>query len=132
MPPPEQLRLVAQDCQVRKAVPTVGQHHHKIAQHLSGLMPMPAGLPTAGPPGERLGQPESVGQLDQYQRAGVADNAVAIGGDVNTRAWLGTLHRQGALLEWDCSRQTAAFSLLRRAPACSADARPNPPMNSPG
>ena len=62
-------------------------------------MAMPPGLPAPCPPAKRLGEPQPVGQLDQQQRAGVADDAVAVGTGANPRQCLGRLHRQGALLE---------------------------------
>jgi hypothetical protein len=46
----EQLRLVAQDCQVAQAVPTIGQHHRQVPQHRAHVMAAPRRLATAGPP----------------------------------------------------------------------------------
>ena len=56
--------------------------------------------PTAwDPPAQRTGQPEPVGQLTQQRRAGMADHAGAVGGDLKGWTWAGSLHPQGALLE---------------------------------
>jgi hypothetical protein len=96
----EQLGLVAQGGQVAEAVAAVGQQHRKVAQHSADLVAMPAGLTLAGPPAERGGQPQPVGQLAQQRRAGVADHTLAVGGDLKDRTWAGSLHPQGALLEW--------------------------------
>jgi hypothetical protein len=95
----EQLGLVTQGGQVAEAVAAVGQQHRKIPQHPAGLVAMPAGLPLAGPPAKRGGQPDPVGQLAKQRRPGVADHTVPIGGDLKDRTCAGSLHPQGALLE---------------------------------
>jgi hypothetical protein len=128
----EQRRLVAQHRKIRKAVPAVGQHHHKVAQHASGPMPMPPGLPATRPPAKRLGEPQPVGQLDQQQRAGVADDAVPVGSDVNPRDCLGTLHQQGALLEPGLQPSDSRILPAQEGTCMPAHAPPSPLMNSPG
>ena len=94
----EQLGLVAQHGQIAQAVPAVGQHHHQVAQHAARLVAVPAGLPLAGPPAKRGGQPEPVGQLGQQRRPGVADHTLAVARDFEACTQAGSLHPQGALL----------------------------------
>jgi hypothetical protein len=114
----EQLRLVAQHRQVAQAVATVGQDHRQVPQHGRVRMPPAAALWAA--PAKRPGQPDLVGQLPQQRRAGMADHADPVGGDFEAGRRVGSLHPQGALLEPGRDPQTAAFSLLERAPCLSA------------
>ena len=114
----EQLRLVAQHRQVGQAIATVGQHDRQIAQHGRVRMPPTATLWAA--PAKRPGQPNPVGQLPQQRRAGMPDHTDPVGGDFEAARRVGSLHPQGALLEPGRDLQTAAFSLLERAPCLSA------------
>ena len=52
-----------------------------------------------GPPAQRLGQSDPVGQLPQQRRTGMPDYPGAIGGDFEAGRAVGSLHPQGALLE---------------------------------
>ena len=97
---PEQPGLVPERGQVAQAVPTVGQHHRQVSHHLAGPVPSPVWLPWARPTVQLAWQPEPVGQSDQQRRPGVPDQPVAIGGDVEPYPRLGSLHPQGALLDW--------------------------------
>jgi hypothetical protein len=109
----EQLRLVAQDRQVGKAVTAVGQHHRQVPQHCRVGVATPS---TRLLPAQRLGQPNPVGQLPQQRCPGMAHHPGGISGDFEAGRPVGSLHPQGALLEPGCDLQTAAFSLLERAP----------------
>jgi hypothetical protein len=92
----EQLRLVAESGQVRKAVPAVGQHHRQIPQHRRIRM---AATAAGLVPAQRPGQPNPVGQLPQQRRAGMADHPGSVGSDFEAGRPVGSLHPQGALLE---------------------------------
>ena len=98
--------------QVGKAVPTIGEHDRQVGHHLADPVPSPLWLPSAHPAVQLGRQPKPVGQLNQQRRPSVPDQPVAISGDFEPCPRLGSLHRQGALLDWDCDLHTAAFSQL--------------------
>jgi hypothetical protein len=75
-------------------------------------VPSPTRLLATRPAVQRCWQPETVGQLNQQCHAGVPDQPLTIGGDVEPCPRLGSLHPQGALLDWDRDLQQAAFSQL--------------------
>ena len=77
----EQLGLRAQHPKIAQAVPAIGQHHGQIPQHPS--LRVTAAPATPGPPAQRAGQPQPVGQLDQQPDTGMADDAVGVGANLN-------------------------------------------------
>jgi hypothetical protein len=96
--PPEQSCLVAQAGQVAEAVAPVGQHHHQVTQDRTAVVGMAtarAGKATVGAAAKLAGQAEPVGQLGQQHHPGVATDAVGVGGDFESGAGIGSLHRQG-------------------------------------
>jgi hypothetical protein len=100
----------------------VGQHHRQVPQHRRVRMP-PA--TTWAVPAKRIGQPQPVGQLPQQRRAGMTDHADPVGGDFEAGRRVGSLRPQGPSLSRDCDLQTAAFSLLERAPCVINSTRPH-------
>ena len=109
---PEEVRLVVQDRQVGEAVPTVGDADSEVTQHLTGVMSAPTLLQAGEPPGQRRGQPDPVGQLDQKVAAGVRNHPVAVRRHHRSRP-LGTLHLESAPLFGILERSATRVSLVR-------------------
>jgi hypothetical protein len=103
----EQPGLVPERGQVAQAVPTIGQHDRQVGQHLAGPVPNPTWLLATHPAIQRCWQPETIGQLNQQHHPSVPDEPLTIGGDFEPCQRLGSLHPQGALLDWG-SRPSAS------------------------
>jgi hypothetical protein len=96
--PPEQPRLVPQARQVAHTVAPIGKHDDQIPQDRAaviGVTAARAGKATVGAAAKLAGQPEPVGQLGQQHHPGMAADAVRVGGGFESRAGVGSLHRQG-------------------------------------
>jgi hypothetical protein len=63
------------------------------------VVAVPRRLATTGPPRQRPGQAEPVGQLAQQPHPGMPGDAVTVGGDLKAWTRPGSLHPHGALLE---------------------------------
>ena len=94
---PEEVRLVVQDRQVGEAVSAVGDADGEITQHLPGVVRPPTPLQAGEFPGQRRGQPDAVGQLDQQVAAGVRNHPIAVRRH-HRPCSLGTLHLESAPL----------------------------------
>jgi hypothetical protein len=96
--PAEQSCLVAQAGQVAQGIAPVGEHDDQVAQDRAavvGVAATRAGKATVGAAAKLAGQAQPVGQLGQQHHPGVATDAVGVGGDFESGAGVGSLHRQG-------------------------------------
>ena len=123
----EQLRLVPQGGQVADAVATIGEHDHKVPQHLPAVVGATA-QPGVGAAAKLDGQAQPVCQLTKQRCPDVATDALAVGDDFEPGTRVGSLHPQGDPPGRWLRPQTAASSLVGRvpcylAPACSAPTR---------
>jgi hypothetical protein len=92
----EEIGMIAQRAEVGQAVATVGDHHRQVAQDGPRVMlPHPRKVGQEHPR-QRLCQPAAVSELVEEQTAGMAGDALAIGGDVRATERPDTLHLQSA------------------------------------
>ena len=117
--PAEQPGLVPQAGQVAQGIAPVGQQHHQVTQDRAAVMGMAtarAGKAEVGAPAKLTGQAQPVGQLSQQHHPGVAADAVGVGGDFESGAGVGSLHRQGDPPGWGMGPSSSRILPAREGP----------------
>jgi hypothetical protein len=92
---PEQRLLIAQRCEVRDALATIGEHHRQIANHPPRIVPRAAFLHPRQPQRQRPRQPHLVGQLRQQRRPRMRDQSLSVRPDLYREIAAIALHPQG-------------------------------------
>jgi hypothetical protein len=124
----EQLRLVPQHCQVAQAVATIGQHHRQIPKH--GRVRMP---PAACGPRQPSAPVSPTRSASSRSNAASACPTTPVPSIVTSKlpGELVACTRKVPSLSRDCDLQTAAFSLLERAPCVISRQPPPTPHEKP-